>query len=181
MDYQQLLVQLKKDLPNPGHGLFPTELMGWLIFGIITFVVIVSIIWGLCALGKVYGVWAAHKSGMADLARAQNEQMIQVSQAQGRLKAAQLNMDAEIIDASAVAKSVEIIGRALHDNAGYLQWQWIHMMKSNPGSTIYVPTEANLPILEAGKRPSRVVKDDDDLQLSPSEKERRHATHTLGG
>lgn len=95
---------------------------------------------------------AAQKEGEASLARAQNEQRVQVAQAEGRLKAATLNKDAEIIDAEAVSKSVEIIGRALHDNSGYLQWQWIHMMKDNRNSVIYVPTEASLPILEAGRR-----------------------------
>lgn len=96
---------------------------------------------------------AAQKEGEASLARAQNEQRVQVAQAEGRLKAATLNKDAEIIDAEAVSKSVEIIGKALHDNSGYLQWQWIHMMKDNKNSVIYVPTEASLPILEAGRRP----------------------------
>lgn len=97
---------------------------------------------------------AAQKEGEASLARAQNEQRVQVAQAEGRLRAATLNKDAEIIDAEAVSKSVEIIGKALHDNSGYLQWQWIHMMKDNRNSVIYVPTEASLPILEAGRRPN---------------------------
>ncbi len=114
---------------------------------------LVAIIWGLCALSQVYGVWSAHKSGQADLAQAQNEQLIQVAQAKGRLNAAELNKQAEIIDAEAVSKSVEIIGKALHENHGYLQWKWIHMMQErDSGDTIYVPTEAGLPILEAGKR-----------------------------
>ena len=77
--------------------------------------------------------------------------------------AATLNKEAEIIDASAVAKSVEIIGKALHDNHGYLQWKWIHMMQErDSGDTIYVPTEASLPILEAGKRKDRTPKDGED-------------------
>lgn len=122
-----------------------------LIIGL--FLVSVSIIWGLCALGSVYSVWSAHKHDQADLAQAHNEQLIQVAQAKGRLDAAQLNKQAEIIDAEAVAKSVEIIGVALHNNHGYLQWKWIHMMEErDSGDTIYVPTETGLPILEAGKR-----------------------------
>lgn len=126
----------------------------WQVAGLMLIAVVV--IWALCALGRVYGVWSAHKSGQADLARAQNEQQIQVAQAQGRVNAAELNKQAEIIDASAVAKSVEIIGKALHDNHGYLQWKWIHMMQErDSGDTIYVPTEASLPILEAGKRKSK--------------------------
>jgi regulator of protease activity HflC (stomatin/prohibitin superfamily) len=102
---------------------------------------------------KMNEVNASLKEGEAMLARATNEQRVQVANAEGRLKAATLNRDAELIDAEAVAKSVEIIGKALHDNTGYLQWKWIHMMEErDSGDTIYVPTEAGLPILEAGKR-----------------------------
>lgn len=132
----------------------------WSIAGLL--LLLVCVIWGLCALGRVYGVWAAHKGGQADLAKAHNEQQIQVAQAQGRLNAATLNKDAEIIDASAVARSVEIIGKALHDNHGYLQWKWIHMMQErDSGDTIYVPTEASLPILEAGKRTTKLKPDEE--------------------
>lgn len=133
-----------------------SQIIQLVFVGIVGLLVIVGIIWALFALGSVYSVWSAHKSGQADLAQAQNEQQIQVAQAKGRLEAAELNKQAEIIDASAVAKSVEIIGQALHNNAGYLQWQWIHMMKErDSGDTIYVPTEASLPILEAGKRTTK--------------------------
>lgn len=125
--------------------------MVWSIAGLL--VLLVGVIWGFVALAAVYGVWSAHKKGQADLAQAHNEQLIQVAQAKGRLQAAELNKQAEIIDAEAVSKSVEIIGNALHDNHGYLQWKWIHMMEQrDSGDTIYVPTEASLPILEAGKR-----------------------------
>lgn len=133
----------------------------WSIAGLLLLAVIV--IWGLFALGAIYGVWSAHKTGQADLAQAHNEQQIQVSKAQGRLDAAELNMKAEIIDAQGVAKSVEIIGKALHENTGYLQWKWIHMMEQrDSGDTIYVPTEAGLPILEAGNRRPRIVEEEEE-------------------
>ena len=123
----------------------------WSVMGLL--LLIIAIVWAICALASIYTVWSAHKAGQADLAKAHNEQQIQVSKAQGRLDAAQLNKQAEIIDAEAVAKSVEIIGKALHENTGYLQWKWIHMMEErDSGDTIYVPTEAGLPILEAGNR-----------------------------
>lgn len=129
----------------------------WSVAGLL--LLLVFVVWGLVALGAIYGVWSAHKEGQADLAQAHNEQQIQVSKAQGRLDAAELNKQAEIIDAQAVAKSVEIIGKALHENTGYLQWKWIHMMEQrDSGDTIYVPTEAGLPILEAGRRAQKTVK-----------------------
>lgn len=100
-----------------------------------------------------YRVWAAHKQGLADLARAQNEQMIQVSEAEGRLKAAEANKKAAIIEAEAVSSQIEKIGKQLTAHDLYLKWQWIKMMEERPeNSTIYVPTEASIPILEVGRR-----------------------------
>lgn len=122
---------------------------------------IIGIIWALCALAQIYGVWSSKKDGEASLAEAQNEEQIQVASATARLKAAELNKQADIIEAEAVSKSVEIIGKALENNKEYLQWQWIQMMeKRDAGDTIYVPTEASLPILEAGKRATKVEVDD---------------------
>lgn len=97
-----------------------------------------------------YSVWASRLSGQAKLQEANNEQRIQVSQAQARLEAADLNKKAAIIEAEAVAKQIETIGANLQKHDLYLKWQWIKMMEDKPnGSVIYVPTEANLPILEA--------------------------------
>ena len=111
---------------------------------------------GLIAAGMfilpIYSVWSSRKSGEADLAQAQFEQLIQVAEAEGRLKAAEMNKRAAIIEAEAVAKQIETIGEHLKDHHLYLQWQWIQMMEDRDGATIYVPTEAGLPILEAGKR-----------------------------
>lgn len=99
-----------------------------------------------------YNVWAAHKSGEADLAKAKNEQAIQVAQANSRLAAAEANKAAAIVEAEAVAEQIKIIGDNVKDHPLYLTWQWIEMMKHRDGATIYVPTEANLPILEAGRK-----------------------------
>lgn len=100
-----------------------------------------------------YRVWASQKSGEADLAQAHKEQQVQVAKAQGRLDAAKLNKDAAIVEAEAVAAQIEKIGANLTKHDLYLKWQWIKMMEERPeSSVIYVPTEANLPILEAGMR-----------------------------
>lgn len=97
-------------------------------------------------------VWASGQKGKADLEAAQYEKQIQVAQAEGRLKAAESNKQAAIIEAEAVAKQIEVIGNNLTKHDLYLRWQWIKMMEEREGSTVYVPTEANLPILEAGLR-----------------------------
>lgn len=151
MNYDQLLEQLKHDLPQASvwtHGI-----IGWIILGLVAALVLVGIIWALNALAQVYGVWAAHKKGQADLANAANEQQIQVAHARGRLDAAELNKKAAIVEAEAVAQQIKAIGEELTKHDLFLRWQWIQMMeKQAPGATIYVPTEANLPILEAARR-----------------------------
>jgi flagellar basal body-associated protein FliL len=123
------------------------DLIILLVIASVVVVVVCALMWGI----PVYNVWAAHKSGQADLARAQNEQMIQVAEAEGRVKAAEANKKAAIIEAEAVAKQVEVIGTNLQKHDLYLKWQWIRMMEEREGETIYVPTEANLPILEAAR------------------------------
>ncbi|MDQ5955600.1 MAG: hypothetical protein QG621_603 [Patescibacteria group bacterium] len=114
--------------------------------------VIVLIAWALFGM-PIWRVWAQRKQGEADLQQAHKEQQIQVSKAQGRLDAATINKQAAIIEAEAVAAQIEKIGQTLTKHDLYLRWQWIKMMEERPDSSvIYVPTEANLPIMEAGKR-----------------------------
>lgn len=133
---------------KPDYILEITNLGGLIVVGLFLVAFIAFLMFAL----PMYWVWSAKKRGEAELAAARGEQRIQVADAQARLEAADLNKRAELIDAAAVAQSIEIIGNALDGKDGYLQWQWIRMMETNPGSTIYVPTEAGLPILEAGKR-----------------------------
>ncbi len=102
-----------------------------------------------------WGVWAARKRGEAAFADAMGEQRIQIAKAHSRLEAAENNKKAAIIEAEAVASQIEKIGKELLTHDLYLRWQWIKMMeeRNSKSDTIYVPTEANLPILEATRRP----------------------------
>ena len=123
----------------------------WLLIIAVTFTIIL-IAWELIGYPR-WKVWAAHQDGLADLANARNEQQVQVAQAQGRLDAAELNKKAAIVEAEAVAAQIQTIGDNLKQHDLYLRWQWIKMMEeTEQHNTIYVPTEAGLPILEAGKR-----------------------------
>lgn len=127
------------------------------LFGVNVWVILVGVMTAigcLMAIFPIYNVWAAHKSGEADLAKSRNEQLVQVSEAQGRVNAAELNKKAAIIEAEAVAAQIKAIGENLQRHDLYLRWQWINMMEKSESDreTIYVPTEANLPILEATRR-----------------------------
>lgn len=123
---------------------------GFVWLGVAALLIVLA--WALYGMPK-WRVWAQKKRGEADLQQAHQEQQIQVSQAQGRVDAAQLNKQAAIVEAEAVSEQIKVIGANLLDHPLYLKWQWVEMMNNrDSGDTIYVPTEANLPILEAGKR-----------------------------
>lgn len=124
--------------------------MDYIGIGLIAIALIGFLFWFF----PMYNVWSSKKSGQADLEQAHFEQQCQVAQANGRLQAAETNKKAAIIEAEAVAEQIKRIGENLVRHDLYLKWQWIKMMEERPeSSTIYVPTEAGLPILEAGKRP----------------------------
>jgi len=100
-----------------------------------------------------YNVYQSRKEGESKLAHSQFEREVQVKDAQGKLEAATFLANAEVERAKGVAKANQIIGESLKNNESYLRWLWIEGMKEKQGTeVVYVPTEANLPILEAGKR-----------------------------
>ena len=101
-----------------------------------------------------YNVYSSRMAGEAEIAQATYSKQVQVADAEGKLAAAQKLALVEVARAEGVAKANKIIGDSLKDNDAYLRYLWITDMTSNKSpSVIYVPTEGNLPILEAGKRP----------------------------
>lgn len=106
-------------------------------------VVIVGFMYGC----PQYNVYSARKDGEAVLAHAQSSREVAVAEAKAKMESASLLATADTIRAIGVAKSNQIIGRSLKDNKEYLHWLWIDQLEK--AKVIYVPTEANLPILEA--------------------------------
>ncbi len=99
-----------------------------------------------------YNVYSSRMEGEALLAHAQASKEVAVAEAKAKMESSSLLAQADTIRAHGVARSNEIIGASLRDNEAYLHWLWIDNIEKNPQAVIYVPTEANLPILEAGKR-----------------------------
>lgn len=97
-----------------------------------------------------YNVYSARKDGEAVLAHAQGSREVAVAEAKAKMESASLLAQSDTIRAHGVARSNQIIGRSLKDNNEYLQWLWIDQIEK--ANTIYVPTEANLPIMEAGNK-----------------------------
>jgi regulator of protease activity HflC (stomatin/prohibitin superfamily) len=112
---------------------------------------------GCLKYGPEYHVWSAQKAGEAELAQAESNRKIAVLEAKAKLDAAESLASAEIARAHGVAEANKIIGEGLKGHEEYLRYLWLmsleHVAASPNGSTvIYVPTEANLPILEATRK-----------------------------
>lgn len=117
-------------------------------------VLAVFIIILLCIGIPIYSVWQKGLAGEAELKQANWNRQIKIREAEATDEAAVHLANAEAKRADGVARANKIIGTSLHDNEKYLLWLWIEGTKENQGKTIiYIPTEANLPILEAGRLP----------------------------
>lgn len=84
--------------------------------------------------------------GRALLTEASQTRMIQVEQARGELEAAKLR-----------AEAIKIVGKAAQEYPEYRNQEYIGafaeaLKDGKINQIIYVPTEASIPILEAGKR-----------------------------
>ena len=106
-----------------------------------------------CDVFPPYRVWNAEMTGRAELARAQQNRQIAVQEAQAKFESADYEAKAEIRRAEGVAQANRIIGDSLKDNEAYLRYLFVNTLDHTKDQVIYIPTEAGLPILEAGHRP----------------------------
>lgn len=111
---------------------------------------------GLVCLGMWgcprYDVYRQNLKGEAELARATQNRQIRIKEAEAASESAQLMAKAEIERAKGVAEANRIIGESLKNNEAYLRYLWINgLQEGATPQVVYVPTEAGLPILEAGR------------------------------
>lgn len=115
---------------------------------------------GAVAIGLVimwyfpqYFVYQQGLQGEAELARAQQNRQIKIQEAMAMKESAKMLAEAEVERAKGVAEANKIIGDSLKGNEAYLRYLWVQSLNGdgkNP-TVVYVPTEAGLPILEAGR------------------------------
>ena len=121
--------------------------------------IIMSVLFSIILLvAAIYGfkassVWWAETSGKAELAQADQNRRIAVLEATAKEESAIHLAQAEINRAKGVAEANKIIGESLKNNEDYLKYLWItDVAGANIDKTIvYIPTETNLPILEASR------------------------------
>lgn len=120
---------------------------GWIGIILAAIFVIILCMWGL----PQYHVYQQNLKGKAELAKATQNRQIAVQEAMAKFESAHYIKQSDSIRAVGVAIANKIIGNSLRENEDYLRWLWItDVAGTNTEKTIvYVPTETNLPILEA--------------------------------
>ncbi len=114
-----------------------------IVIAVVGFLLLLLVGW------QPFKVWSAKLDGEAKFAEAEYSRRVSVLEAQAKLDSASRLADAEVARARGVAQANKIIGDSLHGNEDYLKYLWINQLENNKNSVIYVPTESNLPILEA--------------------------------
>ena len=110
--------------------------------GVVALLIILGLIWGY----QYFKVFSAEMSGKAKKMEAQQARMVLVEQARAEKEAAQLRSDAILIVGEAAKKYPEYrYQEYIGAFAEALKNGKIHQI-------IYIPTEAGIPILEAGRK-----------------------------
>ncbi len=104
--------------------------------------------WGL----PKYSVYKRELYGQAELKQAEWNRQIVIQEAEAKKEAAKSWAQAEIERARGAAEANKIVGEYLGGPDAYLRWLFIEQLDKIQGQIIYLPTEAAIPILEAGKR-----------------------------
>ena len=102
--------------------------------------------WG----GPKYNVWRQEMRGKAQFAEAEQNRRIKIEEAKANLEAEKLNAQAEIERAKGAAEAIAIENGSLTPT--YIQYLWVRQQNAATNNKIiYIPTEAGLPVLEAGR------------------------------
>ena len=131
-----------------------TPLGSWLTLGVVVIGLLAGVLVGL----PTYNVYSKQMAGRAAYEQAVQDRRIRVLEAQAALDSAKLTAAAEIERAKGANEANRIMAEALGGPEAYLRWSYINMLQETAGKegrqTIYIPTEAGMPILEAGQRPA---------------------------
>ena len=116
------------------------------LIGMVAVFIVIAILFVLFAWPQ-YKVWQQGMSGQARLAEAQQSKQIAIETAKSELESAKLR-----------AEAIKVMGKAAQEYPEYRNQEFIGafgeaLREGKVNQIIYVPTEANSPVLEAGKRP----------------------------
>ncbi len=117
----------------------------WLAVGgvVVGLFLLVGLLWGI----PNYKVYARELNGKAQLREAEWNRQIAIQEAEALKESAKLMAEAEVLRAEGIAKANEIIAGSITEE--YIRYKFVEGLNDGNTEVIYVPTEANLPILEA--------------------------------
>lgn len=120
---------------------------------LISIILIIAVfVFGIAVGYRYYSVWSAEMKGKARLMEASQSKQIMIETAKAEVEAATLR-----------AEAIEIIGKKAKMYPEYRMQEFIGafgeaLNNDKINTIIYVPTEANIPILEAGRNTSNIPK-----------------------
>ena len=115
----------------------------FIFFSLISLSIIIYIIF----INPLLKPWWAMQEGKAELAQAEQNRQIAILEARAKKESAEKLAEAEIIRAKGISEANKIISNSITNE--YLKYKFIEGLNDGSTEVIYVPTEANLPILEA--------------------------------
>ena len=127
--------------------MYELNLKSWVVL----IVTALFLLFGSCMyVGPKYNVWKQEMSGKAEFAKAEQNRKIKIEEAKANLEAEKLNAQAEIERAKGAAEAIRIENGSI--TPAYIQYLWVRQQNANTNNKIiYIPTEAGLPVLEAGR------------------------------
>jgi len=122
----------------------PPHIVGITVVTIAVFFIVLLV--ATLFFGPIYKVWKSGKDGEATLKRAESEKQVMIETAKAEVEAAELR-----------ARAIELVGEAAQKYPEYREQEFIAafgeaIQSGSVNQIIYVPTEANIPIIEAGGR-----------------------------
>ncbi len=126
------------------------EIKVWIKLTIVALFILIGGVGSCMFVRPRYNVWKQEMEGKAEFAKAEQNRKIKIEEARANLEAEKLNAQAEVERAKGAAKAIQIENGSLTPE--YIQYLWVRQQGSLGDKTvIYIPTEASLPILEAGR------------------------------
>ena len=123
---------------------------GWTVIILAALFLLTGGVGSCMYIAPKYNVWQQEMSGKAEYAKAEQNRKIKIEEAKANLEAEKLNAQAEIERAKGAAEAIKIENGSITPT--YIQYLWVRQQNANTNNRIiYIPTEAGLPILEAGR------------------------------
>ena len=134
--------------------MYELTVKGWVVSIVIALFMVFGGIGSCMYILPSYRVWQQEMVGKAEFAKAEQNRKIKIEEAKANLEAEKLNAQAEVERAKGAAEAIKIENGSITPT--YIQYLWVRQQNANTNNKIiYIPTEAGLPVLEAG----RVVND----------------------